>query len=64
MRLFPPILGIFIRAAFSSLLHFGWYRLLIGHHPILGIKNNLAVGYQGGLAVANEQLVPADVQLK
>ena len=31
---------------------------VIGHHPILRIKNNLAVGYQGGLAVTNQQLVP------
>ena len=32
-------------------------RLLIGH-PILGIKNNLAVGYQRGMPVTNQQSVP------
>ena len=60
VRLFPPILGIPLGATFSSLLHFGWYRLLIGQHSILVIKNNLAVGYPIGLALTNQQLVPTD----
>ena len=32
--LIPLILGILLDVAFSSLLHFSWSRLLIGHHAI------------------------------
>ena len=51
VRLFPPILGIPLGAAFCSLLQ-----------VTAVIKNNLAVGYPIGLALTNQQLVPTDVK--